>query len=64
MVPGNLEHRLNSRGPQAYSLHSMWNLPRPGIEPASPTLAGGFFTTETPGKPGFRIRFLKDMNIH
>ena len=23
----------------------------PGIEPASPTLAGGFFTTEPPGKP-------------
>ena len=24
--------------------------PHPGIEPASPTLAGGFFTTEPPGK--------------
>ena len=27
------------------------NLPNPGIEPASPALAGGFFTTEPPGKP-------------
>ena len=30
------------------------NLPDPGIEPmspASPALAGGFFTTEQPGKP-------------
>ena len=26
-------------------------LPDPGIEPASPALAGGFFTTEPPGKP-------------
>ena len=26
-------------------------LPNPGIEPASPALAGGFFTTEPPGKP-------------
>ena len=26
------------------------NLPAPGIEPASPTLAGRFFTTEPPGK--------------
>ena len=26
-------------------------LPDPGIEPASPELAGGFFTTEPPGKP-------------
>ena len=30
------------------------NLPHPGIEPVSlmsPALAGGFFTTEPPGKP-------------
>ena len=27
------------------------DLPDPGIEPVSPALAGGFFTTETPGKP-------------
>ena len=27
------------------------NLPDPGIEPMSPALAGGFFTTETPEKP-------------
>ena len=26
-------------------------LPSPGIEPTSPTLASGFFTTEPPGKP-------------
>lgn len=25
--------------------------PHPGIKPKSPTLAGGFFTTEPPGKP-------------
>ena len=28
----------------------MWNLPKSGIEPVSPTLAGEFFTTEPPGK--------------
>ena len=27
------------------------DLPHPGIEPASPALAGGFFTTEPSGKP-------------
>ena len=27
------------------------DLPNPGIKPASPVLAGGFFTTEPPGKP-------------
>ena len=27
------------------------NLPDPGVEPTSPTLVGGFFTTEPPGKP-------------
>ena len=26
------------------------DLPEPGIEPASPALAGGFFTTKPPGK--------------
>ena len=30
------------------------DLPDPGIEPASPVLAGGFFTTEPPGKFGSR----------
>ena len=30
----------------------MWNLPGPGIKPVSPALAGGFFTTEPPGKCG------------
>jgi len=29
----------------------MKDLPGPRIEPASPALAGGFFTTEPPGKP-------------
>ena len=28
------------------------DLPDPGIEPGSSALAGGFFTTEPPGKPG------------
>ena len=29
----------------------MWDLPGPGLEPASPALAGGFLTTALPGKP-------------
>jgi len=34
------------------------DLPDPGIKPASPALAGGFSTTEPPGRPerGFRGR--------
>ena len=28
------------------------DLPNPGVKPASPALAGGFFTTEPPGKAG------------
>ena len=31
-------------------LHSMGDLPRPGIEPMSPALADGFLTTEPPEK--------------
>ena len=34
---------------------SMWDLPGSGIEPVSPALAGGFFTTESPGKPWVRL---------
>ena len=30
-------------------------LPGSGIEPVSLALAGGFFTTEPPGKPAFKI---------
>ena len=29
----------------------MWDLPPPGLEPMTPALAGGFFTTEPSGKP-------------
>ena len=32
------------------------NLPDPGIEPASPALAGRFFTTVPPGEPKGRLR--------
>ena len=46
-----LEYRLNSCGSQALLLHDMWDLPRPGIKPMSPALAGRFFTTEPPEKP-------------
>ena len=30
---------------------SLWGLLNPGIEPTSPALAGGFFTTKPTGKP-------------
>ena len=33
----------------------MWDLPRPGLEPVSPALAGGFLTTAPPGKPSIDI---------
>ena len=31
----------------------MWDLPTPGLEPASPALAGRLSTTAPPGKPYF-----------
>ena len=46
-----VERRLSSCGAWAYLLHGMWDLPGPGLEPMSPALAGGFLTTEPPGKP-------------
>ena len=35
----------------------MLDLPRPGIEPMSPALAGGFFITEPPGEPKRELFF-------
>ena len=32
------------------------DLPNPGIKPASPALAGGFFTNESPGKPKYQSK--------
>ena len=46
-------HRLSNCRSRAQSLHSMWDLPRPGLEPVSPALAGRFSTTAPPGKPWF-----------
>ena len=34
----------------AHGLTGTWTLPRTGIEPVSPALAGGFFSTEPPGR--------------
>ena len=50
------EHRLQTRrlsncGSQAQLFRGMWDLPRPGLEPVSPALAGRFSTTAPPGKP-------------
>ena len=63
-----VEHRFQARGLQqlwhavfsscgmrALLLHGMWDLPRPGLEPVSPALAGGFLTTLPPGQSYHRI---------
>ena len=49
------EHRLQTRrlsscGSRAQLLCGVWDLPRPGLEPVSPALAGRFSTTAPPGK--------------
>ena len=49
------EHRLQMRrlsncGSRAQLLCGMWDLPRPGLEPMSPALAGRLSTTAPPGK--------------
>ena len=38
-------------------LRGMWDLPRPGLKPASPELAGRFLTTAPPGKSLFVLFF-------
>ena len=42
--------RLSRCGTWNLLLHSMWNPPRPGIEPMSPALARGFLSSVPPGK--------------
>ena len=54
------EHRLQTRrlsscGSRAQLLRGTWDLPRPGLEPVSPALAGGFLTTAPPGSPRSQI---------
>ena len=56
------EHRLQTRklsycGSRAQLLRSMRDPPRPGLEPVSPALVGGFLTTAPPGKPPFTELF-------
>ena len=46
-----LENGLSSCGTWALLLHSMWDCPRPGMEPMSPARQGRFLTTGSPGKP-------------
>ena len=51
-----VEHRLQTRrlsscGSRAQLLRGTWDLPRPGLEPVSPSLADRFSTTLPPGKP-------------
>ena len=48
-------HRLSNCGSRAQLLRGTWDLPRPGLEPVSPTLAGRFSTTAPPGKPSFFV---------
>ena len=43
-----LEHRLSSCRTWAQLLYGIWNLPRPGIEPMSPVLAGRFLAMVPP----------------
>ena len=55
-----VEHRLQTRrlsncGSRAQLLRGMWDLPRPGLEPVSPALAGRSSTTAPPGKPTIRF---------
>ena len=60
-TPRTISHQgpLSIGSQQAYwsglPLPFPWDLPDQGIEPISPALAGGFFTTEPAGKPILKI---------
>ena len=44
-------------------LRGMWDLPRPGLEPVSPALAGRFSTTAPPGKPEIEFFVVRWMDL-
>ena len=48
---GSRRAGFSSCGTRVWLLRSMWDLPRPGLKPMPPALAGGFLTTAPPGKP-------------
>ena len=50
-------HRLSNCGSRAQLPRGMWDLPRPGLEPVSPALAGRFSTAAPPGKPHGALPF-------
>ena len=51
-LPGSSVHGILQAGIlEGVDVFYFRDLPDLGIEPASPTLAGGCFTTESPGKP-------------
>ena len=52
VAPLDAGHRLQSADSVAvaYRIRCMWNLPGRRMEPTSPALAGGFLSTEPPGK--------------
>ena len=56
------EHRLQTRrlsncGSRAQPLRGTWDLPRPGLKPVSPALAGRLSTTTPPRKPYLFFKF-------
>ena len=46
-----LEHRFGSCGSRSLLLWGTWDPPRQGMEPVSPALAAGFFTTAHQASP-------------
>jgi len=53
--PGSSIHGISQARIPKRPVLSPGDLPDPGIEPTSPALAGGFFTTEPPGTHLLRI---------
>ena len=58
-----LKYRLSSCGTGAQLFPGMWDLLGPGIEPMSPALVGGIFTTELARKPEEHFEFYLFLKI-
>ena len=56
--------RLRRCSTSAQLLHSMWDIPRPGVEPVSPALAVRCVTVEPPRKPSKQSIFKANLSWH
>ena len=63
ILPDSSVHGISPARILEWVFPSPRDLSNPGIKPASPALAGGFFTTKPPGKPSKSVTSVSKMGL-